>query len=147
MCSIGTGNKVVKRTKHADSLFWGILSFGGKTNINTHIMSRVVRTMEKKKKWGKTEQGEVDWVAAIFSSVVKCNSLVKVNLSRNWKVVRWNVLCSFQKLVYFFVLKQRCLLHYRFSGGHFIISRALMLLRFSSIPVWCPSSSGKRTHE
>ena len=51
--------------------------------------------------------------------------------------------------IYFFVLEQCCLLSYIFSGGHFIIIISLISLRFSSMPVCSPSSSGKilRTHE
>lgn len=102
---------------------------------------------------GKTErEGEYwataifnrHWAAALFNSMVKYGFSVKANLSRHLKV-RWNVVCLFQLLVYFFVVEQHSLIRvcYRFSGGHFIIIRALMLLMFSSISVCCPSSSGK----
>lgn len=37
MYYIATGNKMIKRTKHVESLLSGILSFGGKANTNTHL--------------------------------------------------------------------------------------------------------------
>jgi len=37
MYYIGTGNKMIKRTKHVESPLSGILSFGGKTNAITHL--------------------------------------------------------------------------------------------------------------
>lgn len=38
MYHIGTGNKMIKIIKHIESPLSGILSFGGKTNTNTHLV-------------------------------------------------------------------------------------------------------------
>lgn len=37
MYYIATGNKMIKRTKRVESLFSGVLNFGGKANTDTHL--------------------------------------------------------------------------------------------------------------
>lgn len=79
--------------------------------------------------------------------LVKCSCSVKEFEQESEGEAKCSLLISAADL--FFAVEQHSLLCYRFCGGRFIIIRALMLLRFSSIPVCCPSSSGKilRTHE